>query len=500
MPPPIPQGHSSLPPSIEPPRWAPRLATEAALQRAEHALRAAPADTDMLFERACLLDLLARGMDARQAYLDVLARDMRHAGALANLGALFAATGYVGAALTTYAQAVAAHPEDAKARVNRANLLRQAERMEEARAEYETALRLDPTLAEAHQGMAHLLDGIDEAAASRHRALGFAGRALSTGRYRGESKPVTVLQLVSACGGNIPTARILDDCVFLTHTVVAEFFDPAARLPQHDVVLNAIGDADRCAVAIATAEALLERVRTPVLNAPRLIPPTARAVNTERLRRLPGVVAPRIVLLDRKALAAGPPQEFPPPFLLRSPGFHTGQHFRRIEDAEALAGALAALPGERLMAIEQLDAAGADGASRKYRVMLIGGEMLPLHLAISPDWKVHCYTAGMAERPAHRAEEARFLADMPAALGPVAMAALREIERSLGLDYAGVDFALAPDGRLLLFEANATMTMAPPPPDPIWAYRQPAFDRVLDTARALILRQAATVSGDENRA
>ncbi len=44
--------------------------------------------------------------------------------------------------------------------------------------------------------------------------------------------------------------------------------------------------------------------------------------------------------------------------------------------------------------------------------------------------------------PRHRAEEARFLEDMPGVLGPRAMAALAEIQNVLGLDYAGIDFGL----------------------------------------------------------
>ena len=97
----------------------------------------------------------------------------------------------------------------------------------------------------------------------------------------------------------------------------------------------------------------------------------------------------------------------------------------------------------------------------------------PLHLAISADWKVHYFTAAMAKSAAYRAEERRFLDDMPAVLGARAMAALAGIGAALRLDYAGVDFALAPDGSVLLFEANATMVIVPPNSDPIWDYRPP---------------------------
>ena len=127
--------------------------------------------------------------------------------------------------------------------------------------------------------------------------------------------------------------------------------------------------------------------------------------------------------------------------------------------------------------------------------MMIAGEIYPLHLAVSGNWKVHYFTSDMAEQPDHRAEEAIFLRDMRAALGEKAMRALQGIRDALGLDYAGVDFALSPKGDLLLFEANATMVIAVPGPDERWAYRREAIGRIIDAVVAMILRQANSSTG-----
>ena len=88
-------------------------------------------------------------------------------------------------------------------------------------------------------------------------------------------------------------------------------------------------------------------------------------------------------------------------------------------------GHLPRLPGDDVLAIEYLDARGADGKARKYRVMFIGGALYPLHLAVSSDWKVHYFTADMGSEDDHRREEEIFLNDMQAALGPKAMARAR---------------------------------------------------------------------------
>jgi glutathione synthase/RimK-type ligase-like ATP-grasp enzyme len=78
---------------------------------------------------------------------------------------------------------------------------------------------------------------------------------------------------------------------------------------------------------------------------------------------------------------------------------------------------------------------------------------------------------------------------MPAVLGPRAMAALAQICATMGLDYAGIDFALAPDGSVMLFEANATMIVFSPDPDPIWDYRRAAIDAVMAAATSMVLRR-----------
>ena len=442
-----------------------------------------------LIERARGLAATGKDDAAKAAYIDVLRRDPTHFAALNELATLAYQTGHRSAARTAYEQAVRCHPDNPIGRVNLGNLLCDESEYAAARAEYDAALAADPALAEAHQGLARALDELgDEQAAAAHRQKGFAGRALVTRPYRGVGAAVPVLLLVSAKGGNIPTRLILDDRIFAVAALYAEFWEPSPSLPAHAVVLNAIGDADLCGEALTRAEAIIARTQAPLINPPALVRATTRAVNAQRLATLPGVNAPTVRTIAKSDLATAP--DLPFPLLLRAPGFHTGRHFLRVERREDLAVAGAALPGEVLLAIDYLDARGCDGLARKYRVMMIDGRLYPLHLAISADWKVHYFTAAMAADVAHREEERRFLENMPAVLGPHALAALEAIGRMLGLDYAGVDFGLGTDGSLLLFEANATMVINPPDPDPIWDYRRAPILAALDAAKRLLLTRA----------
>ena len=82
---------------------------------------------------------------------------------------------------------------------------------------------------------------------------------------------------------------------------------------------------------------------------------------------------------------------------------------------------------------------------------------------------------------------------MPTALGERAMAARDEIRSKIGLDYFGVDFALAADGSVLLFEANAAMVA--PPPEPIWDYRRGPVAAILEAAKRMALSRVLAGGG-----
>ena len=463
-----------------------------------------PAVVEARYERASLLREAGRVDDAKRDYLELLARAPTHFGALNDFGTMLLATGYRDAARTVFTQAVRHHPDHPNGHVNLANLLLALGELAPAQQHFEDALRLDPDHVHAHRGFANLLDETGDAAGARtHRDRGFKDHALTALPYHGDGPPVSVLLLVSALGGNIPTAALLDDRRFQTTVLVTEYAPPDLALPPHDVVFNSIGDADLCGDALDAAQPILERTGRPIINRPSAVRATGRAANVERLRGIPDVAVPRMARMARDRLAAPDgaaalrAEGFDFPLLLRAPGFHTGRHFVRVARAEDLAAAARMLPAGDLWVIAQLDARDRDGRFRKCRVMIIDGQLYPLHLAISNDWKVHYFTAGMAGSADYRAQDAAFLADMAAAVGPRRIAALERIRDVLDLDYGGIDFAVGPAGDILFFEANATMAVYPPTSDEKWAYRRPAVERVIAAVQTMLIgrTQAATARG-----
>ena len=442
---------------------------------------------ETMVNRARVFAMKGEDEAAKKAYLDALHLDPTHFAALTDIAALAHASGHRSAALTAYRQAVQYHPSNPIGRVNLANLLFEDGDLSGAQSHYKAALAADPDFPQAHQGLAKLLTERGDGTARLHWQKGYVGHAVVPKRCRSVKPGVPVLLLVAAQLGNMPTRRWLDDRIFAVTEIFVEFYDPADPLPPHALIVNAVGDADLCESALLCAEKLVATSTRPVINPPALALATGRAENARRLGAIPGVIAPLTTTLTPAEILAA---DLRFPLLLRSPGFHTGQHFLYVESSETLTSALAALPGEKLIVIEYLDARGADGMARKYRVMIIDGKLYPLHLAIAKDWKVHYFTSAMAENAAYREEEQRFLDDMPGVLGERAMEALAGIGAQMGLDYAGVDFAIAPDGSLMLFEANATMVVYPPDADPVWDYRHLAVANVLNAAKKMALSRA----------
>ena len=448
-------------------------------------------------KRATFLAQMGRSLEARADYLKVAEFDPTNRLNLIGLGCLLAATGQRRAARTVYAEAVKYHPDDVVIRVSLGALMLEEADAAGARAHYEAALRINPEYPQAHGGMYYALTRLGEpdAAEFHHRKCFEQQRVIPT-LYKGKSPAIPVLLMASSVGGNAPLEKFLDDRVFQTYVVVTDFYDEKTPLPAHRLVVNGIGDADVAAAALAGAEHLLAHTAARVINAPAAIQGTGRCDVARRLSGVPGVVTPRMVTLPREALAAPDSgatltlHGFEFPLLVRTPGYHIGEHFLRVESLDELPTALAQLPGRDLTVIEYLEARGRDGKGRKYRVMMIDGQLYPLHVAISSDWKIHYFSAEMAESPAHRAEDAEFLSNMGGVLGPAAVAALDGIQKTLGLDYGGVDFGLNEKGEILLFEANATMVVIPPDADSRWDYRRPAVELVRSAVSKMLMDRA----------
>lgn len=355
-------------------------------------------------------------------------------------------------------------------RVRRARAYRRVGDFTNALAQYEEALALAPQFAVARLEYSRTL-------AERPAAHGARCR---------------VLLLGSATGcGHTNTDAILAAPHFSTATILVEHWDFDRRLPAADVVFNAISDADACGAALEIAASILERSNPArVINAPSRIRYTGRLTNAVRLSDIDGLIVPRVATLARSDLRSVRARQIlaaqgvEPPFLLRSVGTNNGETMVKIERFDGLADAGAAIPGDAFFATAFADTRADDGFIRKYRALGVGGRIYPLHCARSTAWNVH-YTSADSS-PESIAEEERYLRDIDGTLGPRAMTALRTVFERLGLEYTGIDFGMTQDGRVVFYEANATMTIYVPERFGHESLRRRAAEEIIVAARHLV--------------
>ena len=454
-----------------------------------------PDDVELGYERARALDDLGRVEEAMHAYRAVIVARPDHFAALTNLGTLFVEQARQEGAAVCFQAALAAAPGDPLAHLNLAVLAVSSGSFDDAAMAYERVLEGFPDDAQAqlhaHNGLARLAERRgDAAAAQRYRERALARPVRWTFPYHGAGRPIRVLVLTSARGGDIIGDQFFDDRVVERTAIVPESFGAADPLPQHDLIFNGIGEPDSARSTLEYAVGLVARSSARVINHPRAVLRTDREVMMARLTAVPGLVVPKTQRFPRadvtaeRLIAAG----FAFPLLVRSPGFHAGSHFELVADANALPATIATLPGDDVYVIAYHDASGADGWVRKYRIVFVDGTPYPVHLALALQWKVHYFSAAMAEQPEHRAEEARFLENLSDVLGAEGMKTLTAIGDVLGLEYGGVDFGRRHDGALIVFEANATMTINAPPDDVRWAYRRAAHERAIAGIHAMFAR------------
>ncbi|MGB8266639.1 MAG: tetratricopeptide repeat protein [Candidatus Velthaea sp.] len=403
---------------------------------------------DERFARACQLESEGNPDAAQRAYVELLHAEATHFPTLMRLGALLATRRQAHAARTVFAQAVAAHPEEPAGHAALASLLVDAGENEAATRAFERALELDPGNRDAHRGLAVLAERAgDQLTAQRHWRAGFPDGRLATTPVRGPGPHPRVLVVASALGGNISLGHVLDPSRFALTTLIAESFSPRTHFGTYDTVFNTIGDADRARRGLDFAERALAGTRTRIINPPQRVRHTTRAENAIRLSALGGVIAPATIPFPRGTDAAALGLRFP--FLVRSPGYQTGLHFLRVDDAAEFAEAVRTLPGEELLAIAFADTRDSDGAYVKYRAMAIDRVIYPVHRATSSHWKIHAFSA-QREEP-------------EPVLDAATLARLASIVELLDLDYCGIDFGYDQAGRLVVFEANATMIARDPP-------------------------------------
>ena len=113
-----------------------------------------------------------------------------------------------------------------------------------------------------------------------------------------------MLLLVSSTGGNTPIEKLLDEAIFQTYVVVADFLKPETKLPPYRLIVNGIGDADVSPEALHAAQRMFAKANVPMLNPPADVLATGRAANADRLAEVPGLITAKTAAFAYERLAA----------------------------------------------------------------------------------------------------------------------------------------------------------------------------------------------------
>jgi hypothetical protein len=390
------------------------------------------------------------------------------------LGRLYEALDRPQAAAGHYLRALAAHPSPAgaiEAHVAMCGLYGRAGQYALARAQGEAALRLDPNSRPAHQNLAAVCEHEDDSqAAEAHRERAFRGAAVIVTRAPAPRR--RVLTLASGARANSPDGYLIPADRYDRYVWMLAYGGAPPR--DYEVVFNAVADADAAAALAPRLAACLADNDRPLMNPPERIAATARDRAPQVFAGIDDLVVPDVravvAAAELDGLGGGPA------WLLRPAGSHGGERLERLT-AEAAA---ARLDGRRHYLTAYCDFRSPDGLYRKYRMFFVDRVAYPYHMAAGEDWLLHYQKSLTPTRPDLIAQERAFLEDPLHALGARAYAAVCEAGRRLDLDFAGIDFAVLPDGRALLFEANATMLCHRLPADGPLAHKEPFVARILE--------------------
>ena len=356
------------------------------------------------------------------------------------------------------------------------------------------AIALDGELVIARQTLASVLEAAGDLVGARAELAQAYGRR-SLYPQPAATPELTVLVLAAAEAGNIPLKHLMPRSRYASHVWYAEFARFGETPPPVDLILNAMGDPDVARPLAPAAQRYLATSSAPLINPPDKVARTRRHDMAALLAGIEDLVVPAVARLP--ALSQRPAgvlawlasYGLAAPALVRPAGSHGGRGLVLAKNAASLAATLGEIEGEAYVTAFY-DFASPDEQYRKYRMIFIDRQPMPYHLAIAPGWLVHHETSGMEGDESRRAEEMAFLADPRAALGDRALAAIEALGQRLDLDYCGADFSLLPDGRVLLFEANATMLVHPEDPDGPFAAKTPYVEAIIGRFQALLAARA----------
>ena len=286
----------------------------------------------------------------------------------------------------------------------------------------------------------------------------------------------------------LDVARVEYDVLFITPNYLKK--NVRSPIDRYSLAINLISDVDQNQKVLGVVDKLLEKSPVPVINRPSVLRSTTRDQVAKALSGIGGLIVPKTLRFDRKSRKRAAEQVasggFRFPGILRPAGTHGGEGVTLVRDVDQLTGMLSRYRESYLT--EFANYRSRDGFYRKYRCFFIGDEIVFRHLIISDHWSIHARdkkrvmesTAWMVreEEAIHNKGISHFTEKQ--------IETMKEVKSRLDVDYFGMDFSITPSGRILLFEANATMNFFPFYSDDPGHYSRKCLKPAVDAMKNLV--------------
>ncbi|HEX4343097.1 MAG TPA: tetratricopeptide repeat protein [Verrucomicrobiae bacterium] len=409
-----------------------------------------------------------------------------------NLGTILAATQRTEEALQVYERVLARDGTLIRAWLGRAGALLALKKYEEALQTCERTLALSPYEYEALYIKSRVLKelGREDDSQATYRKF-FELRMAAAPVFFTEKRPgqkavalvvnrdpsfetLKTFDVLSTFCFNYPgqLAQYLNEDIHFAYVFLGEVARPSSRkkIPRPDFLINNHSNADFILADgnLAETSALMDSFGVPVVNHPNKAVLSTRDMSVELLTGTPEVMLPQTARFSalgkpREELVREIEAQFEYPLITRKLAMQQGIGMTRHDSRGGLLEALASGP-EDFFVTQFVDSRGENKLYRKIRAAVVGNEIIVVRVDHDEHWNVHGRQTD--ERVAFYLknmhllqEEERICEEPEAKLGKKALQALRAIRERIPLDVFGIDFDVAADGRVVFYEANATMNL-----------------------------------------
>lgn len=242
-------------------------------------------------------------------------------------------------------------------------------------------------------------------------------------------------------------------------------------LPRPDFILNnnTNGEVVLSMGDLAELERFADSFGVPVVNHPSKVGITARDTLAVLLADVPGVLVPQTARFSLRGksveeVASEIEAQYHYPLITRHLSDQQGEGMCKIDTREDLLKVLSSEVEESFFVTQFVDCRGENLFYRKIRAAVIGNEIILIRVDFDTYWLVHARKAEekvaiILENPELLEAEKKICAHPEVVLGQSVIDALHAIRGRIPLDIFGIDFDVNPEGKLVFFEANATMNL-----------------------------------------